>query len=210
MDLLKQLNWRYAVKEVTEQKLSDDQADTVFEAIRLTASSGGLQPYKLIVVEDHDTRVALGEHSYKNKGKVVKASHLLVFAIYRSMGVEKAEAYVRLCARERGVPLESLADFRSFLERILAGFASDEEFQNWAMLQAFIALGNFLTSCAVLGIDACPMEGFAGSEYDRILGLEEMNLTTSVIAVMGYRDQEDVFAKWKKVRWPMEDFLIRV
>lgn len=210
MDLLEQMNWRYAAKAMTDQKLPEEQAETIFAAVRLTASSGGLQPYRLIVVEDEDTRVALGEHSFKNKDKVVQASHLLVFATFRSLDTDYVDTYVQMVAKERGVPLESLNEYRAFLEKVVTSFASEEEYQNWAMLQAFIALGNFLTSCAVASIDACPMEGFVRPQYDRILGLAEKNLTASVIAVMGYRDETDIFSKWKKVRWPMEEFLIRM
>lgn len=210
LDLLTQMNWRYAVKDFTNENLSDNQANTILEAIRLSASSAGVQPYKLIVVEDQDTRVSLGEHSFTNKDKVINASQLLVFAIYRRLDTDYTDAYIELCAKERGIPIEVLNDYRDMLRGLVGRFNSDEEFQNWARPQAYIALGNFLTSCAVLGIDACPMEGFIGPKYDEILGLEEKNLTTAVLGVMGFRDENDAFAKMKKVRWPMEDFLIRI
>ncbi len=210
MDIIKQLNWRYAVKKFTDEKLSDIQLNTVLESVRLSPSGAGLQPYKLVLVEDHDTRVLLGEHSFANKEKVVNASQLLVFAIYQNLDSAYADAYVELCAKERGVPVEVLADYGAMLKTVLDNFSSEAEYLSWAKSQAYLALGNMLTTCAAIGVDACPMEGFVTEKYDEILKLNERNLTTAVIANLGFRDEDDIFIKMKKVRWPQEEFLVRI
>ena len=210
MDIIKQLNWRYAVKKFTDEKLSGTQLNTVLESVRLSPSGAGLQPYKLVVVEDYETRVLLGEHSFANKEKVVNASQLLVFAVYQNLDEAYADAYVQLCAKERQVLVEALADYAAMLKTVLNNFSSEEEYLSWAKSQAYLALGNMLTTCAAIGVDACPMEGFVTEKYDEILNLNERNLTTAVIANLGFRDEDDIFIKMKKVRWPQEDFLVRI
>lgn len=210
MGIIKQLNWRYAVKKFTDEKLSDVQLHTILESVRLSPSGAGLQPYKLIVVEDHDTRVLLGEHSFTNKAKVVNASQLLVFAIYQNLDMAYAEAYLELCAKEREIPVEALAGYAAMLKKTIDDFSSQEEYLGWAKAQAYLALGNMLTTCAVIGVDASPMEGFTNEKYDEILNLNERNLTAVVIANLGFRDEDDIFIKMKKVRWPQEDFIVRI
>lgn len=210
MDFVERLNWRYAVKKFdSEKQLTGEQLNTILESVRLSASAFGLQPYRLILVEDPGVRRALAEHSFTNRDKVIGASNLLVFAIEANMDAATVERTVALIAEVRGIPRAELAGLEGMLTGLLERFADNREFQSWAMHQAYLALGNLLTVCAGLGVDACPMEGFVATGYDEILGLREKNLTTAVIAVLGQRAPGDAYGKLKKVRWPMEDFLIK-
>jgi nitroreductase len=77
----------------------------------------------------------------------------------------------------------------------------------WAKLQTYIALGQLMTSAALLGVDACPMEGIIPAEYDRILGLSEKGLTTSVACALGYRSGDDKYATAPKVRFEKSELL---
>ena len=211
MDFIERLNWRYAVKKFdTDKKLSQEQLHTILESARLSPSSFGLQPYRVILVEDKDKRVALGEHSLTNREKVINAANLLVFAVETRMDAATVDRTVSLISEVRGIPRPELANLEGMLNGLTERFADPEDFQVWARRQAFIALGIMLTICAGLGIDACPMEGLAAAGYDEILGLEAMGLTTAVAVVLGYRADDDAFGKLKKVRIPMEDFLIRI
>ena len=89
--------------------------------------------------------------------------------------------------------------------------AQDEATRNaWARNQAYIALGNLLTSAALLGIDACPMEGFDRAQYDEILGLKAKGYSSAVIATLGYRASTDKYAEAAKVRFPREQIFAHI
>lgn len=211
MDFVERLNWRYAVKKFDGKKqLTGEQLNTIIESIRLSPSGYGLQPYRLLLVEDPELRRTLAEHSFSNRDKVIEASNLLVFAIEKSFDAKSVDRTVALIAEVRGIPRTELALFEERLQGLVGRYADSREFQAWARCQAYLALGNMLTVCAGLGVDACPMEGIVPAKYDVVLGLGEKGLTTAVAAVLGQRAADDDFGKLKKVRWPMEEFLIRI
>ena len=210
MDFVERLNWRYAVKKFdADKKLTKEQLDTILESVRLSPSANGLQPYRLILVEAPEVRQALAEHSFTNRDKIIGASNLLVFAIESKADGSTVDRAISLISKVRGIPRSDLAGLEGMLSGVVERFADSGDFQNWARRQAYLALGSLLTVCAGLGIDACPMEGFVPARYDEILGLQEKGLTTAVIAVLGQRAADDAYGKLKKVRRPMEDFLIR-
>lgn len=209
MDLLQQLGWRYAVKKFDpDRKVAAEQLEKILEAVRLAPSAFGLQPYRLLVITDKQVREALVEHSM-HQDKVLNSAHLLVFAIRREINDADIEHYLQLIAETRDTPLENLAG----LERILREFISamsPEGYRNWATHQAYLALGNLLTACALAQVDACPMEGFAPAAYDHLLQLDQIGLAATVIAVLGYRAADDSYARLRKVRMPKDEFVIRI
>ena len=78
--LLAQLNWRYATKQFdSNRKISAPDWTALEEALSLTASSVGLQPWKFIVVTDPALRAKLTAAS-KGQAQINDASHLVVFA----------------------------------------------------------------------------------------------------------------------------------
>ena len=208
--LIGQLNWRYATKQFDPQrKISPQDWATLEEALVLTPSSFGLQPWKFIVVTDQPTREKLVSASYGQR-QVADASHLVVFAIKKNLGARDIDDYVNRIVEVRGAPREALAGFRDLMVgSIVKG--RDETVRNaWATHQAYIALGNFLTSAALLGIDACPMEGIEPAKYGEILGLDKQGLSAVVVAAAGYRAATDKSADQKKVRFPKEEVLVQV
>lgn len=205
--LLNNLKWRYAVKKFDPAKAIDAHTWAALEHAAVHAPSGfGLQPWKFVVVSDRALRRELRGASW-DQPQITDASHLVVFA--RKTGIAQAEidAYIDQIAAVRGVERASLAEFRSSM----LGFAGRAGFdvQAWAGRQVYIALGVFLTSAAMLGIDACPMEGFDAGRYDKILGLNERGLAAQVVAAAGYRAQDDPFAAMKKVRFRHADVIVR-
>ncbi len=208
--LISQLNWRYATKQFDPQrKISAENWATLEEALVLTPSSCGLQPWKFIVVTDPAVRSKLVEASWGQR-QIVDASHLVVFAIKKNLAEKDIEEHLsRICA-VRGVPREALAGFRDMMMGAIIKGREAEARRSWASNQIYIALGNFLTSAAVLGIDACPMEGIEPPKYDEILGLDKLGLTAVVVATAGYRAAGDNYAKLKKVRFPKEQVIVRV
>lgn len=208
--LLAQLNWRYATKQYdAARKIDPADWAALEESLVLSPSSLGLQPWRFIVVDDPATRAALLPASY-GQAQVVEASHLVVFATKTHVGEAEVDALVQRTARVRGVTSESLAGLRSMgINSVVHGMDESARLA-WAKNQTYIALGNFLTSAALLGIDATPMEGFDRAQYDSILDLREKGLTASVIAAVGYRAAGDKYATALKVRFPRGEAVLHV
>ena len=208
--LLGQLNWRYATKQFDpNKKINAQDWATLEEALLLTPSSGGLQPWKFIVVTDPAVRAKLLPASY-GQAQVVEASHLVVLAAKANYGAEDVDAHVARTARLRDVPVETLAPLRNMLLGGIVQSKDDAARAMWARNQVYIALGNLLTSAALLGIDACPMEGFDPGQYDEILGLTQKGYSTAVIATLGYRLPTDKYANAPKVRFAKEEVFARI
>jgi nitroreductase len=208
--LLEQLNWRYATKQFDpNRKISASDWTTLEEALRLTPSSGGLQPWKFIVVTDPAVRAKLRPASY-GQPQITDASHLVVFTAKNNFSEADVDAHLQNVARAQGVPVESLAQLRGMLVGGIVQAMDEATRNNWARNQAFIALGNLLTSAALLGIDACPMEGFDRAQYDEILGLKAKGYSSAVIATLGYRLPTDKYAGAPKVRFAREQIFLNV
>jgi nitroreductase len=208
--LINQLNWRYATKQFDpKRKISAQDWASLEEALLLTPSSGGLQPWKFIVVTDPAARAKLTPASY-GQAQINDASHLVVFASKNNFSEADVDAHLQNVARAQGVPVESLAQFRGMLVGGIVQ-AMDEAGRNaWARNQVYIALGNLLTSAALLGIDACPMEGFDHAQYDEILGLKAKGYSSAVVATLGYRLPTDKYAGAPKVRFAREQIFLNV
>ena len=208
--LLGQLNWRYATKQFDpNRKISDQDWATIEQALLLTPSSGGLQPWKFIVVTDPAVRTKLLPASY-GQAQITDASHLVVFAAKKNFSEADVEAFINHTAVTRGVSVASLSPYRDALVGGIVQSMDEKARDAWARNQAYIALGNLLTSAALLGIDACPMEGFDRAQYDEILGLNEQGFASAVIATLGYRAASDQYAAAPKVRFPKEQVFAHV
>lgn len=208
--LLSRLNWRYATKQFDNtRKISPADWATLEDAILLTPSGGGLQPWKFIVVTDHAMRARLTPASY-GQAQIKDASHLIVFAAKQNFNEAEVDAHLKNLAAIQGAPVEALAPLRGMLVGSVVK-ALDETARNaWARNQAYIALGNLVNSAALLGIDVCPMEGFDRAQYDEILDLKAQGLASAVIATLGYRLLTDKYAHAPKVRFPKEQVFIRI
>lgn len=205
MKLIENLNWRYATKKFSDRKVSQEDIDSIVEATNLSASSAGLQPYRLLVIANQDLKARLGEGSFNPQ--IRDSSHLIVFAAFDKMTTAHIDSYISHIATERGIPEEGLADFKNALHQMVSS-RTDEEIATWAARQAYIALGTALVAAAELRIDATPMEGFDASRFDEVLELKEKGLKSVVILALGYRHEEDMFSGFKKVRLPKEEFAV--
>ena len=208
--LINQLNWRYATKQFDAQrKIPAEDWAALEQALLLTPSSYGLQPWKFIVVKDPAARERLVSASWGQR-QVADASHLVVFAVKNHLTEKDIENYINRIAQIRGVPGKSLEGFRDMMVGSIVNGMDASQQKAWATRQAYIALGNFLNSAALLGIDACPMEGIESEKYDAILGLDRQGLSTVVAVAAGYRRADDAYASLKKVRFPREQVLVEV
>lgn len=209
MDIIESLHWRYATKKFDpKQIVSQEKIDTLTEAFNLTATSYGLQPLKLVIIKNKDLQKELTSYSW-NQQQVADASHVLVFCIEKTIGEQYISNYFDTVKEIRDTPEEILKPFK---EQLVDSFTyrSPEEISNWAAKQAYLALGNILTVCAIEKIDSCPMEGFMPEKYDELLNLNDLGLTSVLLLPIGYRAEDDMFSEFKKVRRPITDTIITI
>jgi len=205
--LLAQLNWRYATKQFDPtKKISPEDWAALEDALILSPSSYGLQPWKFVVITDRKTREKLFPATW-NQLQVLDCSHYLVFAVHKSMTETYIDKHITRVVEVRGGTTNGLRQFRDMIMGDVVTGARGAIAQQWAAHQAYLALGNFLTSAALMGIDTCPMEGFEPAKYDSILDLTAKGLTSVVCCAAGYRSPQDKAANQKKVRFAREHMI---
>ncbi len=208
MKLLDALHWRYAVKQFSDEKITAAELKKLLNMARLSASSYGLQPYNIIVVEPKSIREQLLPFSY-GQDKIAQSSHLIVFAAHTQVGDATVDRYITQYAKLAKKPPDELSDYSNHMKSALAA-KTPEQRQQWAHQQAYIALGTFLTCAAVMKIDSCPMTGVDAAGYDAVLGLDKKGLTTSVICPVGRRHADDIQAHSPKVRFDYDDIVLEI
>jgi nitroreductase len=202
---LKQLHWRYATKKFDPNKKIPESVWRVLEqSLVLAPSSFGLQPWKFIVVRNPEIRQQLVEHSWGQK-QVEEASHLVVLAIKKDVDDLDVDRYLARMAEVQQVPVENLEKFGNVVKGFLKNPPYPLNINEWSTRQTYIALGQYMTCAAMLGIDTCPMEGFVPSKYDEILKLPEQGYSTVVVCPAGYRAEDDKYGIMPKVRYSTED-----
>jgi nitroreductase len=204
---IKNANWRYATKKFdTTKKVSTEDLNTLKEAIRLSASSFGLQLYKVIIVENPELRAQLQPASW-GQTQIVDASHLIVFANQTTVENVDVDNYINNVAATRNLPVEALTGYGDYMKGAIGNMPEDVK-PTWTAKQTYIALGNLLNAAAELKIDVTPMEGFAPAQYNEILGLDKLNLNAALVAAVGYRHAEDATQHSAKVRKSNEDLFL--
>ncbi|MEO6568489.1 MAG: NAD(P)H-dependent oxidoreductase [Opitutaceae bacterium] len=208
--LLRQLNWRYATKKFDPtKKIPAADWETLEHALVLTPSSAGLQPWKFFVVTDGGMKTRLRPAAYQ-QSQTVDCSHFVVFTVRKDLGHEHVDRHVTRMAEVRGITVESLAKFQEMVTSNLDRARTESRLDTWQSHQLYSALGNFITSAALLGIDTCAMEGIDPVMMDEILGLKDSGYTTVVACAAGYRAADDKYATTKKVRFKPEDVIVRI
>lgn len=199
MDLQTAINWRYATKRMTGEKVKQSHLDQILEAIRLSPSSRGLQPYRVFVVESEEWKEKIKPIA-DEQPQIVECSHLLIFCVETSITKEKVDNYINHLAAERNLEVEKLNGLRTVLQRDQL-VMSDEQYYHWAAKQAYIALAYGQLMANTLGVDAAALEGFNPAALDELLGLKNLGLRSAVLLAIGHRDNaNDYMLKLKKVR----------
>ncbi|MCT4641348.1 MAG: NAD(P)H-dependent oxidoreductase [Bacteriovoracaceae bacterium] len=205
MSIIDDLKWRYAVKEFDpKKKVSKEDLNTILESLRLTASSYGMQPWEFVVVNNEELKEQLVAASY-NQRQVKDASDLIVLCAKKNIDEDFVDLYIQDTANKRNQSIESLAGFKKMLGYVTS--KEDSQKKAWAKNQIYIALGNLLTTCAVMKIDSCPMEGFSPSKYNEILGLDKIDLIPVLVCPIGYRLESDKYSSLPKVRFKAEQVI---
>ncbi|MDG1527776.1 MAG: NAD(P)H-dependent oxidoreductase [Polaribacter sp.] len=209
MNSIKNLEWRYATKKFDATKsLSNSQINILKEAFNLTATSYGLQPVKMVVIQNKEIQNQLVAHSW-NQNQVLEASHVLVLCIPKNYTTEDVENYFSLVKSIRNTPDKILNPFKEMLTSSIDS-KSQEELKTWNTNQAYIALGNLMTVAANEQIDSCPMEGFIPEKYDEILNLDKHNLTSVLVLPVGFRADDCFMKDLKKIRRKTSEVVIEI
>lgn len=208
MDLINALNWRYAVKRMNGKKITEEKLQNILEATRLSASSMGLQPYTILVVESEEIRKSIQPIAF-NQPQILEASHLLVFAAWDDVTPEHVNNYIQRIISVRNVSAESLAPFKQALLNITR--QTQEQKHQWAARQTYIAFGTAIAAAALEEVDATPMEGFKPEALDELLGLKALGLKSVTLLALGYRDEaNDLMSSAKKVRREKEELVLEL
>jgi nitroreductase len=207
-ELVSQLQWRYAVKSFDPvRKLSNETWNALEQALVLTPSSYGLQPWRFVVITDQAVKDQLPAISW-TQTQPRDCSHMVVLAARRKIDEAYVDQFLESAAATRGIDVKSLGGYRGMM--VQSTKRSDAELMHWSALQVYIALGQLMTAAAMLGVDTCPMEGIEATGYDKLLGLEGTGYATIVGCAVGYRNPGDKYAAAKKVRFPVEQVVTRI
>lgn len=206
---LENQNWRYATKKFdATKKISNEDLQLLKEAIQLSTSSYGLQPYKVLIIENPEIREQLKPFSW-NQTQITDASHLFVFTNFVDIKEEHIDSYMNNMAQTRGLNIEDLKGYSDFMKSKLVPLSNDIK-SIWTSKQTYLALGNLLNAAAELKIDVTPMEGFEPEKYNEILGLDKLGLNASLVATIGYRHEEDATQHYPKVRKPLDELFVTI
>ena len=209
MKTIKSLKWRYACKKFNpNKKISNKKIKRLQKAFKLTATSFGLFPLKMVIIKDEKTKNILLEHAYFQK-QITECSHLFIICIDTKINAKTIDTHFDYEKEVRGTKEEVIADFRKSLKDDFAKKSENEKVQG-AKNQAYIALGNLMTVCALEKIDTCPMEGFNPQKFDELLDLNSLNLQSVLLLPVGYRAKDDFMSNLKKVRKPLKEIIINI
>jgi nitroreductase/dihydropteridine reductase len=208
MEFLETLNWRYATKKMDPNRIvPTEKVDRILEAVRLTPTSSGLQPFEIVVITDAGLRAKIRAIAH-GQPQVTDCSHLLVFAAWDNYTAERINMMFDLAVQERGFTNDGWENYRRMLLDRYPPRSAEENFQH-AAKQAYIALGFALIAAAVEEVDNTPMEGFDPDALDAILDLRARGLRSVLMLPLGYRDADnDWLVNLKKIRRPRDRFVI--
>jgi nitroreductase len=199
METIQHLHWRYATKKYNGSQIDKDNLTTILESIRLTPTSLGLQPFKVLVINNPELREKMLPIAH-NQSQVKDASHIILFAANTQISEETIDSYMNNVATTRQMPLENLVGFKGMINGFV-GSKNEAQITEWASRQCYIALGFAMATAAALKVDTTPMEGFKADGMDVLFNLKEQGFTSAVLLAVGHRDAEnDQLAKLAKVR----------
>ncbi len=206
MELINALNWRYATKKMSGEKVAEENVNQIVDAAHLAPTSSGLQPFEIIVVSNEELKQKIQPIAY-NQSQIVDGSHLLIFASWDKYTDERIDSIFDHMNTERGLPLDNTDDYKNGLKSMLFSMTEEQQAAHTAK-QAYIGFGTAIAAAAMLKVDATPMEGFVNADLDELLGLKEKGLKSQTILTLGYRATEgDWLQGMKKVRQPKEKFI---
>lgn len=207
MNIIDSLQWRYATKKFDKnRKLTSEQIEILKDAITLTPTSLGLQAFKVMVIDDDETKAKIFPHAY-NQAQIVTSSHIFLFCAMKQIDNEYVDTHINRTAKANNRKVEDLSGYRQMVLGSIAN-RNDDQILNWNAKQTYIAAGNLLNTCALEKIDSCPMEGFSVADVSDVLGLDAQGLVPTVMIPVGYRSEDDKNQFLNKVRKTKDEVFI--
>ncbi len=204
MKIIDNLKWRYATKKFdTTKQISPQNLQLLKESVNLTASSYGLQPYKVLVITNPQIRARLREVSW-GQPQITDSSVLFLFCNYLDVTPQNIDSFLKLRADVNNQDVNDSKEYGDTIKSLMKSL-NPQDMSAWTSKQTYIALGTLMAAASELQIDSGPMEGFDKESYDEILGLKEKGLTASVLCALGYRSQDDPYLAFKKVRKSLDE-----
>jgi nitroreductase len=208
-EILDSLNFRYATKAFDRsKKIPANVWQSLQSSLVLTPSSFGLQPWKFMIISSPEIREKLKAASW-GQPQLTDASHLVVFTVRTDLTQVDIDEWIHRLSEVQGTPVENLAPLAGMISSF-TGSMDVATRQAWNTRQAYIALGQLMTSAAFLGIDSCPLEGISPADYDAVLGLKDSGYATAVACALGYRSPDDKYASMPKARFPASRVITEV
>ncbi|NQX82405.1 MAG: NAD(P)H-dependent oxidoreductase [Flavobacteriaceae bacterium] len=199
MSVLESLKWRYATKSFDKsKKIKKEDLEKIKEAVRLSATSYGLQLFKVLIIENDQTREELKPFSY-NQTQITDSDILMIFCSNTQVKSSDIDDYIKLKSETENINIENLKGYADFMKAKLTSM-TPEKTSIWTQKQTYLALSNLLTICGELQIDTCPIEGFESEKYNEVLGLDSKGLYAAVAVSIGYRSEDDKGSNADKVR----------
>ena len=200
------LNWRYATKKMDPTRtVAQEKIESIIEAIRMSPTSSGTQPFELFVVTNKNIREEICKAA-SNQTPITDGYHLVVFAAWDNYTEARIDEVADLNVKLRGdLPL-----IGQYYGNLKSNYLPRDAEINYAHAarQAYIALGIAMVAAAEQEVDCTPMEGFSPAMVDEILGLKERGLRSVVLLPLGYRDEEgDWLLNMAKVRKSRETMI---
>lgn len=203
------LQWRYATKKFdATKKIEEEVLNHLLEMANLTATSFGLQGYKMVVVASNELKQKLKPATF-NQANIQTCSHLLVLCLRTDVDETYIEEFIQYAEKTQGLQAGTLDSYQKACNGFIGAMNQQDKVQ-WLAKQTYIVLGNLLTACALAKVDSCALEGFIPAQVDEVLGLEKENLKSVLLLPIGYRAEDDTFAEMKKVRKPLEEMIIKL
>lgn len=201
------LNWRYATQRFdTKKQIPAKKLNELLDALRLSPSSFGLQPWKFVLVRDKTVRAQLSRFAWAQP-QIIEASDLIVLCVKTRMDEAYIKSFIRRTAQVRGISVRGLREYHNIIMGFLKSL-KPQDLTNWMTQQVYIALGVLVSECAHRQIDSCPIEGFDSKKFDQVLNLKKQGLHAIVLCAVGYRAKDDMRAKQDKVRFDKNEILI--
>lgn len=214
MNIINILNNRYSTKSFDPtKKISAETFEQLKSLLRMSPSSVNIQPWHFVIAatDEGKSRMAKGvQGSYKfNEAKVLNASHVVLFCAKTSVDESYKDHIAETEAKAGRFPTEQIKqmtkDGRTLFTNIHKEMLNDE--QHWLEKQVYLNIGQFLLGAAVLGIDACPMEGIDAKILNEEFDLTAKGFTAITAVALGYRSESDFNdpAKTRKARLGFEE-----
>lgn len=214
-DILKAFNNRHACKIFDEnKKITDEDFNFIIETGRLSPSSFGFEPWKFLVVQDGTLRNELKEFTWGAQNQLPTSSHFIVLLTRKSNSMKYDSDYIKNFMKDiQDLPddvVKMKGDFyKNFQVNDFKLLDSENAIEQWAHRQTYIALGNMMTSAALIGIDSCPIEGFDLEKIENLLEskklIDKNEFSVSCMLALGYRLDDP---KREKTRQSLEDITI--